>query len=105
MAQWIHQFSGHTHSSRLHDRRTILSNAIAIWNAEAPEDRTPQMRKKLLRLADDLLSAMIKEKHAYLDRTELDEKSQSYLSKSKEIQTLQDCGGDGILRSMHTSGW
>ena len=82
-----------------------MSNAIIVWNAAAPESRTPQMRKKLLRLADDLLSATTREKHAYLDRTELDEQSASYLSKTKEIQTLQECGGDGILRSMHASGW
>ena len=101
----MHQFTGHTHSSRVNDRRTLLSNAIIVWNAADPEKRTPKMRKKLLRLASDLLSAMTKEKQAHLDRTELDEESKSYQSKTIEIQTLQECGGDGILRSMHTSGW
>jgi len=105
MAQWMHQFSGHIHLSRVNDRRAILSNAIIVWNAAALENRTIQMHKKLLRLGDDLLSAMTKDKQAYLDRTELDEKSESYLSKKKEIQTLQECGCVGILRSMHASGW
>ena len=94
-----------THASRVSDRRTVLSNSIAVWNVAAPENRTPQMRKKLLRLADDLLSAMAKEKRAYLDRTVLDEQSASYLTKTEEIQTLQECGVDRILRSMRASGW
>ena len=105
MAQWMHQFSGNTHASRVNDRRDILSNAIATWNTAATEDRTAQMRKKLLRLADDLISAMIKEKQAYLDRTELDEQSANYQTKTEEIQTLQECGVDGILRSMGAAGW
>ena len=71
----------------------------------APENRTPQMRKKLLRLADDLLLAMTKEKQANLDRTELDEQSAGYLEKTEEIHTMQECGVDGILSSMRASGW
>ncbi len=63
------------------------------------------MRKKLLHLADDWLTAMTKEKQAYLDRTELDEQSARYLAKTEEIQTLQECGVDEILSSMRASGW
>ena len=105
MAQWMNQFSGHTHSSRVDDRRQILSDAITAWNAAVPEKRTPQMRKKLLRLAVDLLSAMIKAKQASLDRSELDKQSESYRNKSEAIAALRECGGDGILRSMGASGW
>lgn len=105
MAQWMHQFSGHSHASRVEDRRSILSNAVDEWNAEKPENRTPQMRKKLHRLAEDLLSAITKEKQAYLDRTELDKQSTNYLTKTEEIQALQERGIDGILRSMRASEW
>ncbi len=63
------------------------------------------MRKKLLRLADDLLSAMTKEKKAYLDRAELDKRSGSYATKAEEIQGLKECGVYEILRSMQAAEW
>lgn len=100
MAQWRHQFSERTHSSRVRDREEILANAIATWNSTLAVDRTPSLRKKLLRLADDLLAAILKEKRAYLDRTTLDKHSKNYQLEAKQILALQECGGVTILRTM-----
>jgi hypothetical protein len=66
-------FTGNTHGSLVGDRADLLSLAIETWNATDVDNRTSAMRKKLVRLADNLLAAMLKEKKAFLDRTFLDQ--------------------------------
>ncbi len=70
-----------THGSLVSDRADLLVRAIETWNGTDVDNRTSAMRKKLVRLADNLLAAMLKEKKAFLDRTFLDQQSQSYIKE------------------------
>ncbi len=63
------------------------------------------MRKKLLRLADNLLAAILKEKKAYLDRAFLDQRSENYRNKQEEIEQLRFAGVDSLLVKMGTANW
>lgn len=62
---------------------SLLQRAIATWNETSADDRTSVMGKKLLRLANNLVAAMLKEKKAYLDRTVLDRQSDYFKQKAK----------------------
>lgn len=81
-------FTESTHGSLVGDRADLLNRAIESWNATDVDDRTSAMRKKLVRLADNLLAAMRKEKKAFLDRTFLDQQSDNYKKKKQEIEQL-----------------
>ena len=105
MAQWLHMFTGKSHLSRVRDRAALLERAVANWNAVGVDDRTLAMRKKLQRLADDLLRAIAKEKRAFLNRTVLDEQSETFKSGLEEIEDLLMRGPDAILQAMGASGW
>ena len=63
------------------------------------------MRKKLVRLADSLLAAMLKEKKACLDRTFLDQQSENYRKKKQEIEQLRFAGLDSLLMKMGIANW
>lgn len=105
MAQWKYMFLGKSHLSKVRDRTELLEQAILQWNSMEPSERRPSLRKKILRLADGLLSAVCKEKKAYLDRTTLDEQSERFKSGLAEIQRLLDEGPNAILSSKGTLDW
>jgi hypothetical protein len=105
MAQWLYMFTGNTHGSLVGDRADLLSRAIATWNATDVDNRTSVMRKKLVRLADNLLAAMLKEKKVFLDRTFLDQQSENYKKKKQEIEQLRFAGVDSLLMKMGAANW
>ena len=105
MAQWLYMFTGNTHGSLVRDRADLVVRAIETWNATDVNNRTSAMRKKLLRLADNLLAAMLKEKKAFLDRTFLDQQSDNYKKKKQEIEQLRFAGVDSLLMKMGASNW
>jgi hypothetical protein len=105
MAQWLYMFTGNTHGSLVCDRADLLSRAIATWNATDVDNRTSVMRKKLVRLADNLLAAMLKEKKVFLDRTFLDQQSENYKKKKQEIEQLRFAGVDSLLMKMGAANW
>ena len=105
MAQWLYMFTGNTHGSLVGDRADLLSRAIATWNATDIDNRTSVMRKKLVRLADNLLAAMLKEKKVFLDRTFLDQQSENYKKKKQEIEQLRFAGVDSLLMKMGAANW
>jgi hypothetical protein len=98
-------FTGNTHGSLVGDRADLLSRAIATWNATDIDNRTSVMRKKLVRLADNLLAAMLKEKKVFLDRTFLDQQSENYKKKKQEIEQLRFAGVDSLLMKMGAANW
>ncbi len=105
MAQWLHMFTGNTHGSLVRDRANLLVQAIEAWNATDADNRTSAMRKKLVRLADSLLAATLKEKKAFLDRNFLDQQSENYIKKKQEIEQLRLAGADSLLMKMGIANW
>ena len=105
MAQWLQMFTGNTHGSLVRDRTELLLCSIEAWNATDADNRTLAMQKKLLRLANNLLAATLKEKRAYLDRTMLDQQSDSFKQRAQEIEQIRCAGADFLLLKMGTRDW
>lgn len=98
-------FTGKNHGSLDRDRTELLVRAIETWNATDADNRTSAMRKKLVRLADSLLAAMLKEKKACLDRTFLDLQSENYRKKKQEIEQLRFAGVDSLIMKIGIANW
>lgn len=105
MAQWLRMFTGNTHGSLVRDRADLLVSAIDSWNSTDVDNRTSAIRKKLERLADNLLAALLKEKKAFLERTLLDQQSENYKKKKQEIEQLRFAGADSLLVKMGAANW
>ena len=67
MAQWIGQFSGRTHESRVADAEVTLRHAIDSLSASGPET-IAHARKSVLNLAEKLLSARMRQRKARLSQ-------------------------------------
>ena len=59
MAQWLGQFSGHTHATKLEDAETALRHAVAVFRAAGPDDHG-RKSKAVRNLAERLLAARLK---------------------------------------------
>ena len=68
MAQWLGQFSGRTHETRVHDAEDALKHAVqAFRNVSAPHEREAKA-KNVRHLATRLLQARIRLFKARLSR-------------------------------------
>ncbi len=105
MAQWLHMLTGNTHGSLVRDRADLVVRAIETWNATDVNNRTSALRKKLLRLADNLLAAMLKEKKAFLDRKFLDQQSDNYKKKETGNRTAASRRRRSLLMKMGAANW
>ncbi len=103
MAQWLGQFSGHTHATRVQDAEAALRQAVTAFRA-AGSDKARQIKAKAVRrLAKRLLSARLRLLKARLVAAEpvADEETNS---RGSGIETLRrraakkrDEGVNGIL--------
>lgn len=59
MAQWLGQFSGHTHATKVEDAEESLRHAVTVFHTAEASDRN-RKAKAVRRLAQRLLSARMK---------------------------------------------
>ena len=103
MAQWIGQFSGRTHESRVVDAEVTLRHAIGTLSTSGPETIS-QARRNVLKLAEKLLSTRIRQRKARLSQqrerlgapNEAD--AQVLASMERGIAELQRAGFGTILK-------
>jgi hypothetical protein len=101
VAQWLRQFSGHTHATKVEDAEAGLRNAVAVFRAANAGDRG-RKAKSLRSLAEGLLSArlkLLKARIAALDPVaEGREENADGIEalRAREAETRAD-GVDGIL--------
>lgn len=97
MAQWLGQFIGKTHLSKVSDREMQLQHAVEVYgNCISPSDRTVQSLK-VLRIAHRLLKARIKAQEAALaalDPRNLEQRE----PLERKLQQIRADGVKGVLR-------
>ncbi len=67
MAQWLGQFSGHTHATRVEDAKASLRHAVAVLRSAGPGPDRSKGLKTVHRLANCLLKARLKLARARID--------------------------------------
>ncbi len=60
MAQWMGQFSGETHKTKIEDRKAQLRQAIEVYRSTAGEEERRSQEKKVIRFAENLHQARLK---------------------------------------------
>jgi hypothetical protein len=101
MAQWMRQFSGLTHGTKVQDVEASLRQALAALSGAAYSDRA-RKAKAVRRLCERLLASRLKELRArYSALTEPGKKSEAgkrvvrLLARQNELNSQ---GIDGILK-------
>jgi hypothetical protein len=101
VAQWLGQFSGHTHASKVEDAEEALRQAVAVFRAAGLNDRGRKARS-VRGLADRLLAARLKLLKARLAALEPVAQGREQNAdgiarlRAREAQTRAD-GVNGIL--------
>lgn len=102
MAQWLGQFTGRTHATKVEDVEDSLRHAIASFRTADSDDRR-QKSKSVRMIAERLLTARLKALDAKL--AELKPAAEEHEQNAKKIQYLRakeskarNEGVAGILR-------
>jgi hypothetical protein len=101
MAQWLGQFTGNTHATRIAELGAHLRHAIAAYRSSG-DDATRRKRAKSIRnLAKRLAAARIRNIKAKLVSAELDEAQGKGIVDvgllREELAHLEATGPEGIL--------
>ena len=102
MAQWLGQFSGDTHATRVADLEAALRHAVAALRRAAGTDAAGGKAKAVRQLAKRLLSARLRAARARLDAvtplTSEQRESERELSALRSRESIIRAGGlAGIL--------
>ena len=96
MAQWLGQFSGNTHLSKVHDRENQLRHAIGVYRSETQSDRRKGHRDTVRRFAERLLDARIRASKAQVAALDPRDDDDRKFIESK-IARMIETGTDAIL--------
>ena len=102
MAQWLRQFTGNTHQTKVEDREQQLRHAVQVWaTKESPADRLAAMQT-VLRFADRLHRARIRAMKARI--ASLDPRDTDRLDAARlQLEQLEAGGVQRILREFKVS--
>jgi hypothetical protein len=103
VAQWLGQFSGNTHATRVEDAEDALRHAVTVFRSAASDEERARKGKSLRRIAERVRSSRLKLFRARLDAFEpLVEGKQPQPCgieslKERETRTIAE-GLNGVLR-------
>ena len=88
MAQWLGQFSGFTHATRVEDAEETLRMAVDSFGAAPPEDRARRI-KPLRKLAERVLRARLQFLKAGLAAAERIPTAEALEKRARQIERLR----------------
>ena len=105
MAQWLGQFSGHTHESKVEDAETALSQTIESLRAAISDPEREKKAKAVKRLAERLMTLRLKMIKARISKLADTRARKRHAGMSTEIESLErkhaaiwEQGVDAIFR-------
>jgi hypothetical protein len=109
MAQWLGQFSGHTHATRVEDAEAALHHAVGVHREAASSLDRDKQSKAVKRLANRLLTARLKLMKARIAAAKVIQTGVTLEKRTNEIAPLElryakmrEAGLDAILREFET---
>lgn len=100
MAQWLGQFSGKTHLSKVKDREQQLQHGIAVYHSNTSALEQRKCAKAVLRFAERLLTARVQAAKARV--AAIDPRDEAGRRSAEEkINTMLSDGVDAILEEFH----
>jgi len=96
MAQWLGQFSGNTHLSKVKDREEQLRQAVDAYRAGATPEERAAHGKTVVRLAERLLEARVRAVKARLAALDPRDEQGRELGERKLAQ-ITEAGRDAVL--------
>ena len=110
MAQWLGQFSGHTHATKVEGAEDLLRHAIEVFRAADSSETGEKKWKAVTRLAEDLLAARLKLLKARISAASDVQSGVALAERAEEIESLKRresrvrAGGiDAILKEFGAS--
>jgi hypothetical protein len=105
MAQWMGQFSGNTHATRVEEAEAALRHAVVVYRAATPGVERDKKAKAIKRLANRLLMARLKLTKARIAAATDIQTGVPFAKRENEITPLElryekmrEDGLDAILR-------
>ena len=89
MAQWLGQFSGLTHLTKVQDAECLLAHAVATLRTTDPEPARAKKGKAVDRLAGQLLKARLKWLKAQLSEKTEGQSERTLAQRAVEIEILR----------------
>lgn len=97
MAQWMGQYSGKTHLTRIQDREKQLRHAVEMYNSKETKGEQDAYVSSLIQFAEKLLNARVKALRAQI--ASLDPRNEEAQSSiESKIERLSETGFVAILR-------
>jgi hypothetical protein len=90
MAQWLRQYSGHTHETRVEDLEAALRKAVHAFRMTGSEPERRKKAKSVLRLAKRLLSARRRVRRAWLGAAPRVASEGALAQEGEEIESLPE---------------
>lgn len=100
MAQWVGQYTGNTHTTKVRDLEETLENSIAKFRELKTDEEKLVKQKAIIKIAEKVLNARLKFLKAKIYDAEpvVEGKQSKLVSNLKEQETiLLEKGVNGIL--------
>lgn len=96
MAQWLGQFTGKTHLSKVKDREEQLRHAIDVYREKTTSKERTTHSKRVVRLAERLLEARVRAAKAHVAALDPRDERGRELAERKLAQ-ITEAGREAIL--------
>ena len=89
MAQWMGQYTGNSHATKIEDLEATLHHAIIVFRDASESTKNQSKEKAVRKLAEKLLTARLKYLRARLYEAEPVIENKDEMRRRKRVETLR----------------